>query len=106
MGEIYNQIGELTKKFTQEATKKSLTDKISRRLLELEFEESHSIKSKCLKFIVQKYYHHCKTCIAQAVKNTLMCVWLKKVIMANKVIREKSRYANYMAHKSRFLKQV
>ena len=64
MGEIYNQIGELTKKFTQEATKKSLTEKISRRLLELEFEESHSIKSKCLKFIVQKYYHHCKTCIA------------------------------------------
>ena len=35
-----------------------------------------------------------------------MCVWLKKVIMTNKVIREKSRYANYMAHKSSFLKQV
>ena len=63
MGEIYNQIGELTKKFTEEATKKSLTDKFSRRLLELEFEESHSIKLKYLKFIVQKYYHHYKTCI-------------------------------------------
>ena len=32
----------------------NLIDKISKRLLELEFKSNHSIKSKCLKWIVQK----------------------------------------------------
>ena len=35
-------------------SKKSLIDKISRRLLELEFKSNHSIKSKYLKSIVKK----------------------------------------------------
>ena len=34
--------------------KESLIDKISKRLLELKFEKNHSIKSKCLKWIVKK----------------------------------------------------
>ena len=36
------------------SSKKSLIDKISKRLLELEFFKNHSIKSKCLKWIVEK----------------------------------------------------
>ena len=36
------------------STKKSLIDKISKRLLELEFQSNHSIKSKCLNFVVKK----------------------------------------------------
>ena len=36
------------------STKKSLIDDLSKRLLELEFKSNHSIKSKCLKWIVKK----------------------------------------------------
>ena len=35
------------------STKKLLTDDLSRRLLQLEFKANHSIKSKCLKWIVK-----------------------------------------------------
>ena len=35
------------------STKKSLIDNLSKRLLELEFKSNHSIKSKCLKWIVK-----------------------------------------------------
>ena len=35
-------------------TKKCLIDKISKRLLELQFKENRSMKPKCLKFIVKK----------------------------------------------------
>ena len=35
------------------STKRSLTDDFSKRLLELEFKSTHSIKSKCLKWIVK-----------------------------------------------------
>ena len=45
----------------EKSFKKSLIDKISKTLLELEFKSNHSIKSKCLKFIV-KYCPHYKTC--------------------------------------------
>ena len=33
--------------------KNSLTDDLSKRLLELEFKSNHSIKSKCLKWVVK-----------------------------------------------------
>ena len=36
-----------------ESTKKSLIDDLSKRLLKLEFKSNHSIKSKCLKWIVK-----------------------------------------------------
>ena len=35
------------------STKKSLIDDLSKRLLELEFKSNHSIKSKCLKWVVK-----------------------------------------------------
>ena len=38
----------------KKSSKKSLIGKISERLLELEFVHNHSIKSKCLKWIVRK----------------------------------------------------
>ena len=36
--------------------KKSLIDKISKRLLELQFKSDHSIKSKFLKRVVKKFF--------------------------------------------------
>ena len=49
MNKLINQI------YTQiiKWTKKSLIDDLSKRLLELEFKSNHSIKSKCLKWIVK-----------------------------------------------------
>ena len=41
---MHLHINESNKKLTEESTKKSLIDKISRRLLELEFKSNHSIK--------------------------------------------------------------
>ena len=41
-------------KHIKKSTKKSLIDDISKRLLKLEFKSNHSIKSKCLKWIVKK----------------------------------------------------
>ena len=38
----------------KKSTKKSLIDDLSKRLLELEFKSNHSIKSKCLKWLVKK----------------------------------------------------
>ena len=38
----------------KKSSKKSLTDKISKKLLELEFELNHSIKSKALTYVVKK----------------------------------------------------
>ena len=45
INEIYRHI--------KNSSKKSLIDKISKRLLELEFKSNHSIKSKCLKWVVK-----------------------------------------------------
>ena len=38
----------------KKSTKKAMIHDLSRRLLELEFRSNHSIKSKCLKWIVKK----------------------------------------------------
>ena len=54
INEIHRHIAKSTKKLTEKSTKKSLFDRISRRLLQLEFEKNHSMKSKCLQFIVKK----------------------------------------------------
>ena len=48
INEIYRHI--------KNSSKKSLIDKISKRLLELEFKSNHSIKSKCLKWVVKKIF--------------------------------------------------
>ena len=39
---------------TEKSSKKSLIDKISKRLLALKFESNHSIISKALKYVFQK----------------------------------------------------
>ena len=54
IGKIYNRINKSNTKRTEESTEKFLIGKTTRRLLEIEFEENHSRKSKCLKFIVKK----------------------------------------------------
>ena len=53
INQIYTHIVKSTKKQTNVSTKKSLIDDLSKRLLELEFKSNHSIKSKCLKWIVK-----------------------------------------------------
>ena len=59
INEIHMQIIKSTKK-TKVSTKKSLIDDLSKRLLKLEFESNHSIKSKCLKWIVKNILPNCK----------------------------------------------
>ena len=56
--ENFNIFKEINKihRHIKKSTKKSLIDDLSKRLLELEFKSNHSIKSKCLKWIVKKYY--------------------------------------------------
>ena len=51
---LLNQLKKLTKESTKESTKKSLIENLSKRLLESKFEENHSIKLKCLKYIVKE----------------------------------------------------
>ena len=52
INQIYTHIIESPKKQTKVSTKKSLIDDLSKRFLELEFKSNHSIKSKCLKWVV------------------------------------------------------
>ena len=54
IGKIQNYIVNLTKKLTEEPTKKSLMDELSNKLLGLEFKSNNSIKSKSLKYIAKK----------------------------------------------------
>ena len=44
----------------KQSSKKSLTDNISKRLLELQFKSNHSIISKALKYVIKKYSRHYK----------------------------------------------
>ena len=102
---ISRHIKKSPKNSIERSTKKSLIDDLSKRLLELEFKSDHSIKSKCLKFIVKNIaviikHANCKSC-----KKHTGNIGSKEVTMRNKVIREKSRCANCMSDKSRFLKQ-
>ena len=53
-GRVSTYIAESTKKQTETSTKKSLIDDLSKRLLQLEFKSNHSIKSKCLQWVVEK----------------------------------------------------
>ena len=57
---IFKEISKIHRHI-KKSSKKSLISKISKRLLELEFKLNHSIKSKCLKWVVKKYSPHCKT---------------------------------------------
>ena len=50
---IFKEINKIHRHI-KKSSKNSLIDKISKRLLELEFKTNHSIKSKCLKWVVKK----------------------------------------------------
>ena len=50
---ILKEINKIHRKI-KKPTKKSLINDLSKRLLELEFQSNHSIKSKCLKWIVKR----------------------------------------------------
>ena len=52
--EIFRHIKEPSKESTKELTKKSIIDELSNKLLEVEFEKNNSIKSKCLKHVIEK----------------------------------------------------
>ena len=54
IGKIQNYIVKSTKKLTEESTKKSLINKLSDKLVRLEFKSKNSIKTKCLKYVVKK----------------------------------------------------
>ena len=53
INEIYRHIKQSIKKHTEESTKKSKIDVLSRELLEFKFKQHNAIKSKCLKWIVK-----------------------------------------------------
>ena len=55
---IFKEINKIHRHI-KKSSKKSLIGKISKRLLELEFKSNHSIKSKCLKWIVKKILPTC-----------------------------------------------
>ena len=52
--EIFRHTKESIKISTEKATKKSLIDELSNKLLRSEFKENNSIKTKCLKYVVKK----------------------------------------------------
>ena len=56
INEIYRQIKKSNKILIKE--KKSLINKVERRLLELEFESNNSKKTRCLRYIVKKNISH------------------------------------------------
>ena len=53
INKIHRHINQLTKQQTEQKTKKSLIDNLSKGLLELEFKQNNQIKTKCLKWIVK-----------------------------------------------------
>ena len=54
INKIHRHINQSTIQQTEQKTKESLIDNLSEGLLELEFKQNNSIKSKCLKWIVKK----------------------------------------------------
>ena len=56
--------------------KESLIDNLSKKLLELEFKSDHSVKSKCLKWIVKKalpkYKKQFNTLLIFVIKNAYL----------------------------------
>ena len=52
---IFKEINKIHRHIKKSA-KKLLIDDLSKRMLELEFNSNHLIKSRCLKWIAKKYY--------------------------------------------------
>ena len=53
INKIHKHINQSTIQQTEQKTKKSLIDNLSKGLLELEFKQNNQIKTKCLKWIVK-----------------------------------------------------
>ena len=47
-------------KLIEKQSKKLLIDRISKRLMGLEFKSNHSIKLRALKYVVKKYFYYYK----------------------------------------------
>ena len=54
IGKIQNFIIKVNRKLTEKLAKKSIIDEISNKILRLEFKSNSSIKTKCLKYVVNK----------------------------------------------------
>ena len=54
IGRIQNYIIKSNEKLAKQSTKKFLIDEISNKLSSLEFKKDNSIKTKCLKYVVNK----------------------------------------------------
>ena len=108
----------------KKSTKKSLIDKITKRLLKLEFKSNHSIITKALKRVVKNVlpdYKKLKNTQSKVKpikirkqSGTTNCFRCKDYTqnfrpqeerMTNKVLREKSHCVVCRSNKSRFLKQ-
>ena len=99
-----------TKKQTEKSTKKSLIDDLSKRLLELEYKSNHSIKSKCLKWIlkkilpfeayVKKQDTYCLRCKKRTDNNSIIAK-----LVVNRLITQKSICPDCGAIKSVFGKE-
>ena len=59
------------------STKKSIIDDLSKRFLKLEFKSNHSIKSNCLKWIVETFYQITKN-QNHSIKNKTDKNWRKE----------------------------
>ena len=53
-------MNQLTKQQSKKQTKKSIIGKLSKRLLELEFEHHNQIRTKFLKWIAKNILQNCK----------------------------------------------
>ena len=51
-----NKIKKSSQKSTEKSTTKSLIDDLPKSLMELELKSNYSIKSRCLNWVVKKYY--------------------------------------------------
>ena len=49
-------------KLIEKQSKKFLIDRISKRLMGLEFKSNHSINLRALKYVVKRYFCYYKTC--------------------------------------------
>ena len=56
INQIYMHVIKSTRNQIEKSTKKSLIYDLSKRFLKLQFKSNHSIKSRCLKWIVKKCY--------------------------------------------------
>ena len=56
IGKIQNYITKAIKNLTEESTKISLMEELSKRLLGLELKSNNSIKTKCLKYVVKRIF--------------------------------------------------